>query len=179
MHICKACQKHFLQPSLYRQSLMGDIEVLSFYRYEEIKEFLHTKHTDLGFHIYKILANNAFEKFKREFDFERKVAVLGIDDRVKQEYAHTAILAKALKSSILQPRFGKIIATNEISYSGKSKQFRLQNPRNFICKSFEERECILVDDIMTTGTTLKEAVGTLIRSAKEPLLCLTLATAKS
>ena len=176
MHICKACQNHFLQPSIYKQSLIGNIEVLSFYKYDDIKEFLHTKHTDLGYHIYKILAQNSFREFAKQFSYDKEVAVLGVDDRVKGEYAHTAILAKTLSSSVLRPKFGKLIATNEISYSGKSKQFRLQNPRNFLMKDFAQKECILVDDIITTGTTLKEAVSVLLRNGKEPLLCITLAT---
>jgi len=176
LHICKACQRDFLTPSLHKQPLIGGIEVLSFYKYDDIKEFLHTKHTDLGYHIYKILAQNSFSEFAKQFSYDNEIAVLGIDDRIKGEYAHTAILSKALSSPILRPKFGKLIATNEISYSGKSKQFRLQNPRNFLMKDFVQKECILVDDIITTGTTLKEAVGVLLRNGKEPLLCITLAT---
>ncbi len=176
-HICKACQREYLQPSLTRRKLGGGVEVLSFYRYAQIKELLHTKHTDLGYHIYTILARNSFAKFAQKFTYEREIAVLGIDERPKGLYSHTAILAKHCKSHRLAPQHTRLIAKNEISYSGRSKAFRLQNPRDFRLKFFPHKECILVDDLITTGTTISEAVTALAQAGKETILCLTLADA--
>lgn len=179
LHICKSCQYIHLQPSLTRRRLFDDIEVVSFYNYSQIKELLHTKHTDLGYHIYTILARNSFLLFAREFEYEREVAVLGIDEKPKGLYSHTAILAKHCKAKHLSPQHARLIAKNVISYSGKSKAFRLQHPRNFELRDFSHKECILVDDIITTGTTLSEAVTTLAKAGKETLLCLTLADVKT
>ena len=178
-HICKKCQEEFLQPSITRRKLVGEIEVLSFYRYSHIKELLHTKHSDLGYHIYTILARNSFAKFAREFEYANEVAVLGVDEKPKRLFSHTAILAHHCRSELLHPKHAKLMATNDISYSGKSKSFRLQNPRNFVLGDFLQRECILVDDIVTTGTTLTEAITTLATAGKETLLCLTLADASA
>jgi len=177
-HICKNCQQKHLQPSLIRRKLFGELEVISFYRYSQIKELLHTKHTDLGYHIYTILARNSFANFAKEFKHEREIAVLGIDEKSKGLYSHTAILAKHCKAKYLSPQHARLIAQNDISYSGKSKAFRLQNPRDFTLKPFACKECIVVDDIITTGTTLSEAVTTLAKAGKETLLCLTLADAR-
>ncbi|SFV58663.1 Possible purine/pyrimidine phosphoribosyltransferase [hydrothermal vent metagenome] len=178
LHICKSCQKEHLQPSLIRRKLYGKLEVLSFYPYTQIKELLHTKHTDLGYHIYTILAQNSFAKFAKEFSYPNEVAIIGIDEKPKGLYSHTAILTKHCRSQSLKPYHAKLIAKNELSYSGKSKSFRLQNPRNFTLKDFPQKECILMDDIITTGITLSEAVTTLARADKEILFCLALADAR-
>jgi competence protein ComFC len=151
--------------------------VISFYKYEDIKDLLHTKHTDLGYYIYSILAELAFQKFAQEFVFNEKIAIIGIDDRAKNGYSHTALLTKALKSKILIPKYAKLRSNNNITYSGKTKEYRLNNPRNFVYKEFPENNVILVDDIITTGFTLTEACNTLTCKGKEVLFCLTLADA--
>ncbi len=174
-HICKHCQRLYLTPELFRQKLTSNIDVLSFYRYDAIKPFLHTKHTDLGYHIFKILAKNSLKRFAKEFSWESQVASIAIDDNPKHSYSHTAILNHALKSHFIQPYYAILRSTNEVHYSGKSKTFRKQNPRKFAFKDFPNRECIVIDDIITTGTTLKEAVKTLQKRQKEVLFCLTLA----
>jgi len=174
-HICNSCQELFLQPSLYKRKLSNGIEVYSFYKYSDIKELLFTKHTDLGFYIYTILARLSFKKFTNEFVFEEKVASIAIDDNIDYGYSHTAVLNKELKSNAIHPVFNKLRAKNRLSYSGKSKEFRRQNPREFQLKPFKENSLILVDDIITTGTTLTEATNLLKENQKEILFCLTLA----
>ena len=52
------------------------------------------------------------------------------------------------------------------------------NPRGFRYAPFEADEVILVDDIVTTGTTLSEAAETLHAHGKKVILCLTLADAE-
>lgn len=173
-HICKNCQKTFLQPQIYKRKIQN-IDVISFYKYSEIKHLLHTKHTDLGYYIYNILAKNSFKKFAKEFKFEASIASIAIDDNTKSNYSHTAILNKYLKSKYINPLFCKLKATNNISYSKKSKEFRLQNPRFFKFVDFKLIDVILVDDIVTTGSTLNEAITKLKQNNKEVLLCLTLA----
>ncbi len=177
-HICKNCQELFLAPSFYKRKVFG-VDVFSFYKYEDIKDFLHTKHTDLGYYIYNILAKNSFAKFAKEFKYEKQLVSLSIDDKVKaSSYSHTAILNKHLRSTYIQPLFGKIKAKNDVSYSGKSKEFRLKNKRDFVLKDFNSDLVILVDDIITTGLTLTEAISTLKTYKKEVAFCLTLADAR-
>lgn len=187
-HICPSCQKSFLAPSLYKRKIQNNINVFSFYKYKEIKDLLHTKHTDLGYYIYTILAKNSFKKFASEFKFPHApkqndkyslsaVASVAIDDSIQSGYSHTAILNKALKSSYIVPHFNKLRATNHVSYSGKSKEFRVLNPRDLVFKSSKEGDYILIDDIITTGTTLQEACVVLQKAGKNVLFCLTLADA--
>ncbi len=176
-HICSSCQDTFLTPSIYKRKIYNNIEVISFYKYSEIKKLLHTKHTDLGFYIYSILAQNSFKKFADDFEFSNPITSIAIDDNISSGYSHTALLNKELKSKYIKPQYNKIRANNRVSYSGKSKEFRLLNPRNFKLKNFKEKELILVDDIITTGSTLTQAILILEQNKKEVLFCLTLADA--
>ena len=176
-HICSTCQNTFLTPSIYKRKLENNTEVISFYKYSEIKNLLHTKHTDLGFYIYSILAKNSFEKFAKEFEFPHAIISICIDDKVDSGYSHTAILNKSLKSKNIKPLFNKLRAENNLSYSGKSREFRLLNPRDFQLKNFNEKDVILVDDIITTGSTLSQAISVMNTNKKEVLFCLTLADA--
>lgn len=173
-HICNPCQELFLTPSLYKRKLPNGIEVISFYKYDDIKSLLHTKHTDLGFYIYNILAKNSLRKFTLSFEMREDIAAIPIDDMVQDSYAHTAVLSKSLKSKSIKPLFGKLRARNRLSYSGQSREFRLKNPRDFQLLGFEQKSVILVDDIITTGSTLSEAITIMKDSDKEVLFCLTL-----
>jgi len=177
-HICKNCRNENLQPSLYKRKIRGNIDVYSFYKYREIEKLLHTKHTDLGFYIYSLLAKIAFGRFGESFQFDDAVVSLGVDEHVKHGYSHTAVLNKALASDAINPRFNKLTATSKESYSGKSFQYRLLHPRRFVVTAFKEQYVILVDDIITTGMTLTQAVEALEKEGKEVIFCLTLADAE-
>ncbi|MEA1954930.1 MAG: phosphoribosyltransferase family protein [Campylobacterota bacterium] len=176
-HICKSCQDIYLKPQIFKRKISHNIEVISFYKYSEIKNLLHTKHTDLGFYIYNILAKNSMAKFAIEFNIENPIVSIAIDDNIKSGYSHTAILNNSLKSKFIKPLPFKLRAKNNISYSGKSREFRLLNPRNFELKDFKGEDVILVDDLITTGSTLTQAIEVLEKKDKIVLFCLTLADA--
>ncbi len=177
LHICNSCQKKFLTPSIYKRKILGNIEVISFYKYSEIKDLLHTKHTDLGYYIYSILAKNSIKKFACEFEYPEPITSIAVDDYVAEGYSHTAILNRALKSRYITPQFNKLRAKNRVSYSGKSREFRLLNPRAFEVNEFSCKNVILVDDIITTNLTLTQAVQAIQKRNKDVLFCLTLADA--
>ncbi|MDP3022091.1 MAG: phosphoribosyltransferase family protein [Sulfuricurvum sp.] len=178
-HICKTCQDNFLTPNLYKRKILGSIPVYSFFSYSDIEPLLLTKHTDLGYYLYKIMAKRSMEKFSKEWSYENKVASIGVDDHSTSGYAHTAILNRALKSPLITPLYGKLRATQHHKYAGKSVEERLANPRDFRYVSFGEEEVILVDDIVTTGTTLTEATEVLHAQGKKVILCLTLTDAQT
>lgn len=177
-HICKNCQEQYLSPSFFKRKILGKIPVYSFYKYDDIESLLLTKHTDLGYYIYTILAENSFLPFAKNFEYENIISSLSIDDNTKNGYSHTAVLNKKLQSKCIKPRYSKIRAQNNVSYSGKDYQYRLLNPRNFSFKDFAEEYVILVDDIITTGLTLTQAVQVLQSNGKKILFCLTLADAR-
>jgi competence protein ComFC len=177
-HICSTCQELYLRPSLHKRTLENGIQVLSFYNYNEIKELLFTKHTDLGYYIYTILAKNAFYHFSQNFHYPNTVASIAVDDNPKNNYSHTAILNKQLKSKVITPHYNILRASNPTTYSGKSREYRYKNSRSFTFKEFKEKDIILVDDIITTGSTLLQASTIAKLYSKEVLFCLTLADAR-
>lgn len=174
-HICSKCQNLFLTPNIYRKKLECGIDVISLYQYEDIAPLLHSKHTDIGFYIYKIIAKNSFYLFAKHFKYDINISSIAIDDNPKDNYSHTAILNSYLKSKYIKPVYNILRSTNKISYSGKTREFRKNNPRKFSYKNFKESTCIIVDDIVTTGFTLCEAYKKLKQNNKEVLFCLVLA----
>lgn len=178
-HICSHCQESLLTPTLHKRTIMGSIPVYSFFPYDEIEPLLLSKHTDIGYYIYSILAKRSLGAFAREWQYKNTVASLGIDDHATSGYAHTAVLNRALKSENILPQYGKLRATQHYKYAGKSVEERLMNPRQFIYAPFAENEVILVDDIVTTGTTLSEATEVLHANGKKVILCLTLTDAQN
>ena len=172
--ICKDCQSNVLKPSFYTRELPCGFKVHSFYKYSDIDMLIKTKHTFIGSQVYKILAKNSFGVFSQNFSSESKVLSISLDDKVTSGYAHTAILNKALNSTRIKPIYNRLRAKNSVSYSGKSREFRLLNPREFQLKPFKEKNVILVDDIITTGSTLTQAIDTMNKAEKEVLFALTL-----
>jgi competence protein ComFC len=62
-----------------------------------------------------------------------------------------------------------------VNYSGKTLQFRLDHPRDFLYTGKSNTDVILVDDIITTGITLQEAQKVLMDHGVNVLFALTLA----
>ena len=178
-HICRGCRESLLTPRLHKRKILGNLPVYSFFPYGEIEPLLLTKHTDIGYYVYKTLAERAFAPFAKEWKYDYGVASVGIDDTIRSGYSHTALLNRALSSPRITPRYGKLHATNPHKYAGKSVEERLMNPRKFRYVPFEEEEVILVDDVVTTGTTLSEAAEMLHQHGKKVILCLTLSDAEN
>lgn len=165
-------------PSIHRRNISHSHSIYSFYKYSEIELLLKTKYSYLGTSIYTILAKNSFSIFAKKFQFTNSVYVFGVDDVIKHGYSHTAILARSMKTDILKPVFGSIRAKNSVKYAGKSLDFRLKNPREFQYNFKGGIDAILVDDVITTGTTLQEAKITLEKHGVNVLFSLTIADAK-
>ncbi len=159
--VCQSCRALYLRPDPRIRRLDTGLKVLSFYGYDEVEPFLLTKHLPHGWHIYRILAQEAFEALE---EVSESIYVVPVDDDASGGYSHTALLAKALKRRGYQPLFSSLRAKNRVSYAGKSRTFRLENPRRFEYRGPGGIAAILVDDIVTTGLTLQEAHETLLRA---------------
>jgi len=177
---CYACQTRLLKPSISKRQL-GSLEVYSFFKYQNIEDLLLTKHTTQGFMLYRALAQISFRPFIQTFMREdsRKLYVVGIDESVKGGYSHVSLLTHEMRHPHTQILHAKLMATNPVTYAGKSLHYRLTNPRYFRYSGLSNIKVILVDDIITTGTTLQEAKTVLAGVGVEVLFALTLADAKS
>lgn len=174
--ICKRCQENLFVPTIGTRKV-GTLDVISFYKYASLEALLHTKHKPEGYRIYKALAKITMKPFIEEFveSDDRAVNIIGIDEVVTSGYAHVAVLTRAMKTKHSIPLHGALMAQNRVNYSGKSLQFRLENPRNFRYKGKSDIDVVLVDDIITTGITLQEAQNVLLSHGVNVLFALTLA----
>lgn len=176
---CKECQKSILKPNITKR-VIGTLDVYSFYKYSSIEPILLTKHTALGYRVFSAIADITFKPFINEFilNDSRKVYIVGIDEKVKNGYSHVALLTNSMKSKFSKVLHASLISSNNTTYSGKTLQFRLENPRNFTYRGKKDIDAILIDDIITTGTTLQEAQKVLEENGVNVLFALTLADAK-
>ena len=174
--ICKTCVSQLFTLSMSTRKV-GTLDVISFFKYSSLETLLHSKHKPEGYRIYKALAQMTMKPFIEEFveSDDRDIYIVGIDEYVKSGYAHVALLSRAMKTRTSFPLHSSLMAQNRVNYSGKSLQFRLENPRDFVYKGKQDIDVILVDDIITTGITLQEAQKVLMEHGVNVLFALTLA----
>lgn len=174
--LCDTCKDQLFVPTVSTRTV-GTLDVISFFKYATLESLLHSKHKPEGYRIYKALALMILKPFIEEFveNDDRDVYIVGIDETVKSGYAHVALLTRAMKTPYTIPQHGALMARNRVNYSGKSLQFRLEHPRDFIYTGKSNIDVILVDDIITTGITLQEAQKVLLAHGVNVLFALTLA----
>ncbi len=174
--ICQTCIDQLFTIKMSTRKV-GTLDVISFYKYSALESLLHSKHKPEGYRIYKALAQMTMKPFIEEFveSDERDIYIVGIDEYVKSGYAHVALLSRAMKTKSSFPLHSSLMARNRVNYSGKSLQFRLENPRDFVYNGKSGIDVILVDDIITTGITLQEAQKVLMSHGVNVLFALTLA----
>ncbi|MFW5614097.1 MAG: ComF family protein [Campylobacter hyointestinalis] len=175
--ICKNCKRVLSEFESGYRDIYG-FKVYSFYKYDDIRSLIHSKHQMHGHFVFRELAKLSFSKFADTFKFESVVNIIALDDQTSSGYSHTAVLAHSMKSESLKPIYGALRATNKVKYSGKTLEFRKNNPRNFKLLKEISNPIILVDDIITTGSSMKEAKNLLLSCGKLPLFGLVLADAR-
>ncbi len=177
--ICRECHETLLRPTVSTRKV-GSMDVISLFRYRTIAPFLQSKHTPAGYRIYRYFAREHLRPFLQAFaeGLERPAYLIGIDERPRGGYSHTAVLTHYSSVPSLRPLHSSLLAENRVEYGGQPLSYRLQNPRDFHYSGPGKIEAILVDDIVTTGTTLGEAHGILLRAGVEVLFALTLADAQ-
>jgi competence protein ComFC len=136
------------------------LEIYSFYRYSSISEFIKLKYYPQGYRVLKEFAKITFKEFIKNFD-KKDIYVIGIDEKIKNGYSHIAVMTHQMNIKGVKVLHRSLLAQNKIQYAGKSREFRKNNPREFKYYGKKDISVILIDDIVTTGTTLLEAERTL------------------
>ncbi|MDR0664985.1 MAG: ComF family protein [Helicobacteraceae bacterium] len=173
--ICRECEEAIaVYPRVYS---LRDLNAIGFYDYDDIAPLTNAKYYPFGAFILKRLALKAFKPFFCDLELKDRAALIPIDDRVGAWYSHTAVLAKFGASGAVTPRFGRLRARSQEKYAGRTLAFRQSRPRRFIFKDFAEQNAILLDDLITTGTTLLEARETLEKNGKTVLFAIALTRA--
>ena len=176
--ICNLCESYLKVTKILKRELSNDFKNLSFYSFSELENLIDSKYHFHGDKVFHILAKNSFEQFANDFAYNEKIFIVPIDDHTRHEFSHTAILVNAMKSKNLIPKFNCLKATNIVKYAGRDLEFRQKNPRKFKVNNLKNKKVILVDDLITTGTTILEAKKALESQNNEVLFSLTLADAK-
>ncbi|OCM00030.1 DNA utilization protein GntX [Aliarcobacter thereius] len=172
--ICKTCQNTLLAPNFYKKELEKDFFIYSFYDYKDLEDLIQSKYHFYGDRVFNILGKLSFAKFASNFTFTHPILAIPIDDHTRHDFSQTAILAKHLKSSFIKPVFNTLKATNIVKYAGKNLEFRQKNPRKFTYSGVKNCDVILVDDVITTGTTILEAKKILKKQGINVLFAITL-----
>lgn len=173
---CQDCKFALLTHTMHTRKVLM-LDVISFYAYSSLEALLLTKHTAEGYRIYKALAKITMKPFIEEFleSHEGDIYIIGVDEVIKNGYAHIGVLTHSMKSKRSIPLHASLIAKNRVTYAGKDLAFRLDNARDFVYRGKKNISAILVDDIITTGLTLGEAHSILKKSGVNVLFALVLA----
>jgi len=173
--ICNRCKTTLFTPNI-RHKKVGTLNVYSFYKYQDIEDFIQSKYYPLGYRIYRELADITVREFIKRFveNITEKVYIIGVDEHINYGYSTVSILMKSMQTKFSIPLYAKLIAQNRVNYAGQNLEFRLSNPRDFKYYAKENITVILVDDTITTGTTLQEAYNVLTSHNVTVLFALTL-----
>ncbi|WP_120944906.1 ComF family protein [Helicobacter labacensis] len=162
--VCAPCDS-LLTPTILKRAL-GGISVYGFYLYDEVKVLLKSKYHDIGSRLLALLARKARSSFLQQvyptLNLPHPLHGVCIDDTLKRAYAPTAVILRQFcQYSPFSPLYYQLRATQEITYAGQSLAFRQSHSKGFIYKGQEGLDCFLLDDILTTGTTMQQALQTL------------------
>lgn len=178
LDFCDFCYEQLKDLELGCRNYNG-FRVYSFYKFNSIKHILHKKHNFAGYFVYKFLANLSFKRFEDFFKLDFITNAIPLDDKVERLlYSHSAILARALKSNYIKPIYNAIKAQNNVKYQGQNLEFRQKNKRKYKLLKPIKHPVILVDDIITTGSSILEAKELLNKNHIETIFALVLADAK-
>ncbi|PAF41340.1 ComF family protein [Helicobacter sp. 11S03491-1] len=178
--ICKKCLESIrITP---RTRVIEGISIYSFYYYQDISMLLTSKYWVFGSRLLKILAKKAsnyfFDSHHQHLSIwkQNKLYGIGIDDWVRSYYSHTGVILKEFCKHGIKPSYGQLKAQNNVHYAGKSLQYRQANPRKFFY-SGAPKNVFIVDDIITTGTTMAEAKNIVEKSGSNVLFGIALCDA--
>lgn len=182
--LCKDCLEALpIEPR--SRILDNNIKAYSFYRYADVAMLMQSKYHLIGSRLLHLLARHtakyAFDKMGA--DLPRDVALIGLDDYPYGAYSHTGIITRAFElesKGLCKGYYGALKAQNNVKYAGQSLAFRQQHKKGFmLSKKPSQSLIILLDDIITTGTSLNEAIAHIrTHGDYQVLFCLTLCDAR-
>ena len=180
--ICKECAKIYLKPEMIEKKI-GNLKVISFFDYYLVSELVKSKYIVSGYRFYRYIAKKFFQPFLKAYSTsyngnKDKLHIIGVDENVLRGYSNVSILMHyGAKDTGLKVLHNVLKANKQIHYAGKSLEYRLNNPREFVYSGPKDIDVILIDDVVTTGTTLQEASLVLKKNGVNIHFALTVANA--
>ena len=105
--LCRSCLTSILTPNPSKRVLENGLVVYSVYKYQDIKDLLHTKHTYHGAKIFSQLTKHALVPLVKTFTCKDTYSI-PIDDHIRSGYSHSAIIARELKQHI-KPLYSRLL----------------------------------------------------------------------
>lgn len=142
---------------------------------------MRMKYHLIGSKILYLLAQKAGRYFFDSFQGEASLSAIGLDDYPYDAYSHTGVILRAFareSRGFLKPCYGVLLACNRVHYAGETLDFRRAHPKGFVY-SGSPQALILLDDIITTGTSFEEAISVLHQHSSQVAFCLALCDARS
>ncbi|MGP1561160.1 MAG: ComF family protein [Helicobacteraceae bacterium] len=167
--LCKDCRAA-LAPFGMRYNIDG-LHLFTFYKYDEIEPLVKKKYDKFGDRALRELAALCITPFFKALDLS--ATLVPIDD-TPRAFSHTAILARAARSKRVKISYATLIATANVQYAGKDLALRRANSKNFVLKKPISGDVILIDDVVTTGTTMAQAVRVLESAGANVLFAVSL-----
>lgn len=163
--ICKTCLDS-IPLRLSIRKLTDSVSVYSFYAYSDVSLLMQSKYQLIGSRVLKLLAQRAAKHFFTQFacrDFGETIRLVGLDDYPYGAYSHTGIIVRAFEresKGAFKGVYGVLKAKNTTKYAGETLAFRQNNPKGFyLTRNISYPFVVLVDDIITTGTSFREAIS--------------------
>lgn len=177
--LCQACLDSIpLRPSV--REVMG-VRVYCFYGYDDVSFLLNSKYYTIGSRILASLSDKAARYFAQTFDKSQAMdtlTLIGIDDFVRSYYSHTGVIMRSFaKRTAMKARYGQLKASNQVSYAGKPLAYRQANKRG-LSYTAKAKDLVIVDDIITTGTSFSEAIEVCTQKGARVHFCLCLCNAR-
>ncbi|WP_317372819.1 ComF family protein [Helicobacter canis] len=177
--LCKACLDSIpLRPSV--REVMG-VRVYCFYGYDDVSFLLNSKYYTIGSRILASLSDKAARYFAQTFDKSQAIGALtliGIDDFVRSYYSHTGVIMRSFaKHTAMKACYGELRASSQVSYAGKPLAYRQANKRD-LSYTAKAKDLVIVDDIITTGTSFSEAIEVCTQKGARVHLALALCNAQ-
>lgn len=183
--ICASCLDS-IPLRLSTRRLTDSISVYSFYAYSDVGLLMQSKYQLIGSRVLYLLARKAARYFFTHFDeVEEGIMLVGLDDYPYGAYSHVGVIVRAFERESkgrCKGAYGALKARHKIQYAGQNLAFRQSNPKGFyLTRAITYPLVVLVDDIITTGTSFKEAIELFSRIAPESHLicCLSLCDARA
>jgi len=179
--LCKKCREEILEkgPSFYHEHHRNyEIFIYSTYtdKLEEVIKLYKYHHETL-------LSDFLAELFIRLYGyFQRKADAItwvpsSFGSLEERGFDHMGLIAKKFARKLAVPSVKILENVSEGRQVDRKKEERKKLGR-FVCRKHPPRRVILLDDVLTTGTSVKDCTQTLLRNGAERVFVYVLAKAR-
>lgn len=190
-YVCKRPTSHYIVCNLCQKSVYySSVMVLFHYRdtliQRMIKDFKFYSKKDIGIDLWLYMSELFFENeiYKNPQDYVIIYPPLDIIKRLKRWYNQSYILSKTISNHTNIPIASGILSKkiNTRQQSLLSRHERIDNIKDSFkinkkhIDKIDNKKCIIVDDVISTGSTVNEIAKILKQAWTQKIICFTIAS---